>query len=719
MSDKNTELSNIAAYCGGASQYRDGYKCLCPLHKDKNPSLLLSISSNNNIIATCLAGCNWKDLLTHFKDKGLMTDKTYNNSKEIITDTYIYESSIGDVVFEKQRLEPENMKDSGIKRFLYRRKLNNSNKWIYKDVIKSLPSTIPVPLFKLPRIFKANIVYLCEGEKDVKTLLKYIVDDNTTATCNHDGAGKWLPHYNTWLKSKTVIILQDNDDSGQKHTSILTENLADICKLYLVKFNSHKENTHPTKYDVSDFIKDYGYNALLEYIESNMQLVTRKGKVKELEKAEKKEKEQSNEDSNNKNNKEKAKIADYEDYVKLYESTLGELRVDIFSEAVCFHDKRKDYWEYARPALPVVRSDAETFQKIHNVKFQRPLFPDHLAKRQSELEPELLVNIPKWDGQDHIGLMAHCLNPAPEQGFTKDDFDQLISDYLCKAYKRVYDPNVRNRILILKGQQNKGKDWWIDSLLYGSQQFLQDLHLVNADKDAFLQLSEGWFLKIGEFDKTARTEVSVLKDMITKPFTHLRAPYDEGKKRRFVRCSFISASNINDILRDTTGATRYLILELDDQKPIDFNYPVRNLDFGLQILAQARHLSDVNFKCAQETEDKLAEYLNSKTPDDPFMILPQLYEEKVSEYVLTLSLEQIQQIRKTGRMTFAQAQPLIAELSKMLEIRAWTAQNILNHKRIAQKVGGNKYYYIPKSERIALGFDDQTEPGLDNTEIPF
>ena len=189
MSDKNTELLNIASYCGNYKQEGNGYLCKCPCHDDTKPSLLPNLSPNNKIIAYCRAGCDWKTILDHFKSKGLMLDEQKKNtSKDIITDTYIYESSIGDVVFEKQRLEPEYMKDSGIKRFLYRRKLPNSNKYSYKDVIKSLPSTIPVPSTNYPASSKPPPSTYAK----VKKMLKH--SHNTSQTITP------LPHVTTMAR---------------------------------------------------------------------------------------------------------------------------------------------------------------------------------------------------------------------------------------------------------------------------------------------------------------------------------------------------------------------------------------------------------------------------------------------------------------------------------------------------------------------------------------
>lgn len=723
------ELQKIVDHCNGI-RYSGGFMCMCPCHDDKKRSLSVTLSDSKRVVAHCYAGCDYKNIIEHFKSHNLMPESTphVRKTKNTLIDTYYYEDLVDnkwEVIFEKLRyLTPDDEKT-----FIYRKRF--SNRWVYKDVVKQLKI---VPLYNLQEVLKPEnqTIYIVEGEKDVKTLIAH----GLTATTNHDGACKWKDHYNPWLNGKDVVVIGDNDLKGKENSQQICSSLAFSGLVKSLKNVSL--DMLANKEDVTDYLDRYTINDLKWIIKQTQEfeivepqeepepIVVDLGVATKVvdsldDTVKPDDTDESSESEEPKKKKKKIRNARYKDYVALYKETLGKIEVDIFSEALVYWHSRKNYWEFARPALEIVRSDAAELQEDHIMKFSRPLFNDHMAKLQDSIKPKLLIDIPKWDGVDHIKRMADCLNPSTDQGFSKKVFEELIKDWIIKSYKRIYDPNVRNRILILKGKQNKGKDWWIDSLLFGADQFLKDMHLINADKDAFLQLSEAWFLKIGEFDKSARTEVSVLKDMITKPYTDLRAPYDAGKKRRYSRCSFISASNINDILRDSSGSTRYIILELDDLNPINFDYPVRNKEFGLQILSQARFLAEKGgVTCSAESESELSNYLDERTPSDPYEDTPQIYIEKLQEYITTLDIQEIQAIRRSGRLTFVQIQPFLADLSKMLDIRMWTIQNILNSKKLAQKIGGTKYYIVPKiGEFPEIDGSGEPEESGYTDEIPF
>ncbi len=674
------ELDSIAAICNG-TPYRSGYKCNCPLHDDKNKSLLITLSDSNRIITTCLAGCNWKDLQEHFKSLGILKDTMYKKSKEIVTETYYYEDSIGDVLFEKQRLEPEGQLNQGVKRFLYRKKLNG--KWIWKDVIKSLPKTQKVPLYKLPNIFKADTVYLVEGEKNVNTLLKYL-PDGSTATTNHDGAGKWQDHYNTWLNGKNVIILQDNDEAGEKHTKLLVDNLSTCAKtIHLVTFKQYtlesgddegEQVIFKSKYDSHDFIQDYGYLALESYIHNNKAIVSTERKLPKVERdiikaEEKAEKEKDKEEKKSKTPK--IPDAKYEDFVTLFQRHLSPVGRDIFTEKIL--TKQKGLWQPAFDYVPILRSKAKIEEEAGYLKYQRTMFEDHFFNWAETMEPRFLVDVPQWDGVDRIKIFTDAFILSEGYPLNNDDCDQLVSDWLCKAWQRLDAPWTRNRILILKGPQEIGKDTWINSFTWGAGQFSSPLTMVSNDKDAYLQLSKSMFLKIGEFDKTGRTEVSMLKEMVTAETTDLRASYGRDSKIRECRVSFISGCNVDDILRDTTGSTRYIILELDNFRRKEdgwtFDFPVRSEKDGLQILAQARQLAEHNFRASKTTEAKLKAYLDNKTPDDPSLDIADSYRRKFEEFLVTLDLMKQLEVREKGFVENYIAHPLIKEIAQELDLK--------------------------------------------------
>jgi hypothetical protein len=125
-------------------------------------------------------------------------------------------------------------------------------------------------------------------------------------------------------------------------------------------------------------------------------------------------------------------------------------------------------------------------------------------------------------------------------------------------------------------------------------------------------------MKISEFDKTAKAEVSTLKDIVTAPSTNIRAPYDRDSKVRHSRCSFISSANIENILRDYTGNRRFLIFELESiEYPHATWTPAERQEWRMQCLAEAKHLADCSYYASPSSISSMKDYIERKTPDDP------------------------------------------------------------------------------------------------------
>ena len=71
----------------------------------------------------------------------------------------------------------------------------------------------PRPLFNLPKVLKADTVYLCEGEKAVQAIESFGLVATTSA------GGSSAPTKTDWsvLDGKTVVIVPDHDEPGRKY----------------------------------------------------------------------------------------------------------------------------------------------------------------------------------------------------------------------------------------------------------------------------------------------------------------------------------------------------------------------------------------------------------------------------------------------------------------------------------------------------------------------
>ena len=118
------------------------------------------------------------------------------------------------------------------------------------------PKTV-VP-YRLPELLAAPAnqpVFVCEGEKDTDNVIAL----GLVATTNPGGSKVWQKELAQWFKGKELIyILEDNDDPGRTHTTLIVTALRDIVPtIATVSFPELPEHG-----DVSDWL-DAGGNLKL------------------------------------------------------------------------------------------------------------------------------------------------------------------------------------------------------------------------------------------------------------------------------------------------------------------------------------------------------------------------------------------------------------------------------------------------------------------------
>lgn len=582
-----TDLQRIADRLGRAKKTPAGFLCQCPCHDDKEASLSLKITDNGKLAVRCFAGCDWKKIYEYLKSTGLLpnshTDTRTGNRRskdwsEIQT-IYSYRDESGTELFQKIRLKSGK---KGIHRYwseeTINKRTNEKGDWIYREVMKNVRNV----LYNLPEVIAAPVVYLCEGEKDADTLYK---NHGLVATTNNAGAASWDDSFDQFFKGKVVIICQDNDDAGRKRTKKLGAKLQGIAKEIRV-FVPPNVAEHG---DVTDWI-EAGGDALEIYRLSESYTP-----------------------------KTATEKATRDQYFDLYESVLGSPKKCIFSEKLMTIDRHTALWNPAVNYLDILKSEAAVLNETPDApKFEMGLVQPHFFAYEATKTPEFLIDLPQWDGEERIKLMALACKMRENTEITSEHFEELLKEWMARMFQRLHDPNIQNHILVLQGGQGIGKDTWVGMLVDGLGQFAIPLSVIKEDKDTFLNLHRGLVMKISEFDKTARTEVSTLKDIITTPQTNLRAPYDRDSKVRMSRCSFISSANIENILRDYTGNRRYMIFELEE---IEFFYKnfsdAQRSEWRMQILAEGAALAAAGFVAGEAAREAMNAYIKKKTPDDP------------------------------------------------------------------------------------------------------
>lgn len=157
--------------------------------------------------------------------------------------SYRKPEKVYDYIDEDGVLQYQVLRYSDPKTFRQRRPVGNG-KWAWS--IKGLD---PIP-YRLQGVLQSQMVFVCEGEKDVDTL----AEKGLVATCNNGGAGNFSPELAPFFDGKVVAILPDNDSKGHQHAIAVANILQNIAKtIKIVELPGV-----PDKGDITDWFNSGG-----------------------------------------------------------------------------------------------------------------------------------------------------------------------------------------------------------------------------------------------------------------------------------------------------------------------------------------------------------------------------------------------------------------------------------------------------------------------------
>lgn len=251
-------MNDVLAHFDDVHKSGNGYRCRCPAHDDKQPSLMIRPADNGGILVKCMAGCPTKDVLERvgLTMQDLMAPQSVKPHKSIEA-VYNYYDANGGKRAEKVRYDD--------KTFTWRYEDENG-KTVWK---KPQNVCLLYNLHILANYPKDKPIYIVEGEKDADTLVRLKVP----AVCTPDGAGpgKFRSEYIKWFRDRQVIILSDNDEIGRQYMEeeaskiepvAASVKVLDLCDLWAEM---------PEHGDISDYIAKFGDEAIknVEALASN------------------------------------------------------------------------------------------------------------------------------------------------------------------------------------------------------------------------------------------------------------------------------------------------------------------------------------------------------------------------------------------------------------------------------------------------------------------
>jgi len=194
------------------------------------------------VLVHCHGGCSQAAVIRALRDLGLWPEPEKGLDTRRIDREYNYTDEYGAALYQVVRTVPKGF---------FQRYPDGRGGWINRKHPRQV-------LYHLDEVLRAQIVFLCEGEKDADRLR----ESGFIATTNAGGANApWLPQYTEALQGRDVILVPDSDSPGRKRVlTIARALLGRATRIRVQEVNEGK--------DISDWF-DRGHSELelIELIE--------------------------------------------------------------------------------------------------------------------------------------------------------------------------------------------------------------------------------------------------------------------------------------------------------------------------------------------------------------------------------------------------------------------------------------------------------------------
>ena len=231
----------IASHFKVGTQSGDEWAVCCPLHDDKNPSASVNLSKGVFNCHKC-GGMSLAKLADAMFWDAPPSEKQYQRKAQMQeVARYDYRDESGKLLYQQVRFLMEN----GEKSF---RGYNPDTKLWKLEGVRRVP-------YRLPELLKAieskQHVFICEGEKDVETLVEW----GFCATTNSNGAKstkQWHEFARYFPAACHVFICPDADTVGMHHAETIKGILdKKQCRVRILSFGYPVSESHGK--DVTDW----------------------------------------------------------------------------------------------------------------------------------------------------------------------------------------------------------------------------------------------------------------------------------------------------------------------------------------------------------------------------------------------------------------------------------------------------------------------------------
>lgn len=244
---------------------------------------------------------------------------------------------------------------------------------------------------------------------------------------------------------------------------------------------------------------------------------------------------------------------------------------------------------------------------------------------------EYFNNLPKLKGTENIDKLIATVNTHDDEFFKWSFTKWIVAWVACMIDNEI----INHQCVILSGLQGIGKSTWVENLIPNElipYYYAGNIKLGN--KDTLGLLSDKCLINLDELASMTYSNVTELKELVTKSNITYRKPYGYFTETFIRRASFIGSVNGTEFLYDLTGNRRFLSFEVNSFE----NYGNHNVDMNL-VLAEAYNLYKDGFQYWFDAED-------------------QERVEKNNESFIVLSYEEIQLLKHYAPKSYEELCPL-------------------------------------------------------------
>ena len=238
----------------------------------------------------------------------------------------------------------------------------------------------------------------------------------------------------------------------------------------------------------------------------------------------------------------------------------------------------------------------------------------------------------QWDGEKRIEQVISCFNPKHTELA-----NSVLTRWLVGCVASLYEHRFKSKLVpVLQGDQSWKKTAAIERFANVIPQAFLEGHALNPDdKDSVLPCIRSWIVELGELERTNKSSQGSLKAFITKDTDTVRPPYARNDIKKPRQTHFIGTVNGEDFLKDETGSSRFVVIEMTSiadmdrlnsilgwQYPgtgkIDLTHPELLHQFWLEV--KALYDSGHGWMLTQEEQEQ------AKSINDPYNDKGALYE---------------------------------------------------------------------------------------------